>query len=314
MRGFIARKQLAITATAVLLLVGSVSIAQPDRTKRDRPIVDQQPAVDPTAKVWEPPTDTAASLDGGVTVNPVLLQPIRDNTLGLESDDRHAYFYILWLCREIGTEAIAQFAKAFREERRAADPRYSQRPAHEFPVFVDVFRHPEAYRGRPVTLHGYFRRLVKFEPGENDLGVRHVYEGWVYTEDSQNNPAVVIFTKKPEGLQIGGDITEEVQFSGYFLKMYGYEAQDTTRKAPLFIAGEVQWFPHRAANATFAMSPWMYVLTGLVVVLAVWGLWRLNACHTRRALPAVLSVSGRDGIDRFAATKNGNQASAEHQH
>lgn len=306
----------AAATSFVMMLAASVLFAQTEEAKRERFTQDEPSKTnEPAEQPWAPPPDTAASLDGGATINPVLLEPIRDNTLGLEPDDRHAYFYILWLCREIGTDAIAQFARAFREERRAADPRYSQRPVSEFPVFVDVFRHPEAYRGRPVTLHGYFRRLVKFEPGENDLGVRHVYEGWIYTEDSQSNPAVVIFTRKPDGLPIGGDITEEVQFSGYFLKMYGYEAQDTTRKAPLFIAGEVQWFPHRPANATWPVPPWVYVATAMVVLLAVWGLWRMNTPHTPRALPDALPVSGRDTTERLSAMNNGNpHATDEHQH
>jgi hypothetical protein len=249
--------------------------------------------VDPDEKPLPP--DTPASLDGGATINPALLESVRDNTLGLEPQDRHAYFYMLWLCRTVGTPAIAQFAHEFREQRRLANPRYAKLPAHEFPTFVDVFQHPQVYRGRPVTLRGYFRRLVKYEPGENDLGIRHVYEGWLYTLDSQSNPAVVIFTKKPEGLPIGGDLTEEVQFSGYFLKMYGYAAQDTTRKAPLFIAGEVQWFPHPPPAQPIAVPLWLYAAAPLVAAALAWGLWQWNRKRIlARRLPTVLNPSGRD--------------------
>lgn len=225
---------------------------------------------------WAPPPDTPASLDGGASVNPALLQPVRDNTLGLEPHDRHAYFYMLWLCREIGVDNLAQFARAFRGERSA-----------EPSVFVDVFRHPEAYRGRPVTLEGRLRRLVKFAPGANDFGARHVYEGWVYTEDSQHNPAVVIVTKKPPELPLGGDLSEHVRCTGYFLKLYGYEAQDATRSTPLFVAGELEWAPQAAPPQPAVASPWSYAATTVFAILAVWGLWRSHQRqHARRPLPS----------------------------
>lgn len=252
-----------------------------------------QPVENPEAQPLPP--DTPASLDGGATVNPVLLERVRDNTLGLEPQDRQAYFYMLWLCRTVGTPTLAQFAREFREQRRQAHPRYAKLPPEEFPVFVDVFQHPEVYRGRPVTMRGYFRRLVKYDPGENDLGIRHVYEGWLYTLDSQSNPAVVIFTKKPDGLPLGGDLTEEVQFSGYFLKMYGYAAQDTTRKAPLFLAGEVQWFPHPPPPQPIVLPPWLYVAAPFLAAVIAYGIWRFQ--QRRRLaprLPTVLNPTGRD--------------------
>jgi hypothetical protein len=229
---------------------------------------------------WVPPADTPASLDGGASVNPALMEPVRDNTLGLEPHDRHAYFFMLWLCREIGADRLAQFAEAFRAERPALQP------APESSVFVDVFRHPDVYRGRPVTLEGRLRRLVKFAPGENDFGARHVYEGWVYTEGSQSNPAVVIFTKKPPELPMSGDLSENIRCTGYFFKLYGYDAQDATRSAPLFIAGEIEWSPQLATSAPTEAPPWLYAAATLLAVAVVWGLWcahqRQNA---RRALP-----------------------------
>jgi hypothetical protein len=232
------------------------------------------------AKEWSPPPDAPASLDGGASVNPALLQPVRDNTLGLEAHDRHAYFYMLWLCREIGAERLAEFARAFREERLA------QAFHVERSAFVDVFRNPEAYRGRPVTLEGRLRRLVKFAPGENDFGARHVYEGWVYTEDSQHNPAVVIFTRKPSELPVGGDLSENVRCTGYFLKLYGYDAQDTTRSAPLFVAGELEWAPQPATAELAATSPGWHAAMTLFVMVAVWVVWRGHQRqHARRPLP-----------------------------
>jgi hypothetical protein len=229
---------------------------------------------DPQA--WDVPPDTPATTDGGATLNPLLLEPVRDNTIGLEYVDRPAYYYGLWLCQQIEGATIAKFAQAHRDERQIANPRFAKLARSQFPQFVDVFQNPAEYRGRPVTLSGYFRKLVKYPADKNDLGITHVYEGWIYTADSQSNPAVVVFTQKPDLLPLGGDITEEVQFTGYFLKLYGYSAQDTTRRAPMFVAGTVNWRPARAANERTATPAWVYGGITAIGLLAIYGVIQLG--------------------------------------
>lgn len=240
------------------------------------PAVRRNPVeVEPTrdADDFDVPPDTPATTDGGATLNPVLLSQVRDNTVGLEYTDRPAYYYGLWLSQQLAPSEIQKLALQFRDQRQAANPTYKDQPRAKFPQFVDIFQHPEAYRGRAVTMQGYFRKLIKYDAGPNDLGIGEVYEGWFYNENSQSNPAVVVFTQLPEGFPLGADITEEVRFSGYFLKMYGYGAQDTTRKAPLFVAGSVQWFPARKANERQPVSPWVYGLMTGIAIVAVWALW-----------------------------------------
>lgn len=231
-------------------------------------VADEEPAE------WDVPANTPATNDGGATINPTLLEHVRDNTLGIAYEDRPAYFYSLWLCQQVKTPAIREFSLAYRDRRQAADPAYVKQPKSKFPQFVDLFKHPEEYRGRPVTLQGYFRKLIKYDAGKNDLGIGDVYEGWLYTDDSQGNPAVVVFTDKPDSLPLGADITEEVRVSGYFLKMYGYDAQDTTRRAPLLISGTVEWFPTRPAETTITVPTWGYALITAVAIILVWGMWQ----------------------------------------
>ena len=236
--------------------------------------LDSVPSGDPQEDFDVPP-DTPATLDSGATLNPLLLQPVRDNTLGLEFVDRPAYYYALWLTQQIDTATLAKFAQQFRDYRQQSNPSYAKKPRKDFPQFIDMFQHPDVYRGHPVTLSGYFRKLVKYDGGKNDLGIGEVYEGWNYPDDSQNNPAVVVFTEKPPGLPLGGDITEEVRFTGYFLKMYGYSAQDTTRKCPLLLAHKVQWYPMRAANERAPAPMWLYGLFTAIGIIAIWGLWQV---------------------------------------
>lgn len=272
--------------------------SRPKFQKRSSPTVStvveeppRRPAESPQPTARASDADAAASLDGGLSVNPALLQSVRDNTIGLEPGDRQAYFLMLWLCRELGPEKIAQFADAFRLERQALSSPSPQKTSAEFSTFADILRNPDACRGRPVQWQGRLRRLVKFEPGENEIGVRHVYEGWLYDERSQHNPTVVLFTRKPKGLPLGGDLDEDVRCAGYFLKLYGYEAQDATRKAPLVVAGELEWMEQPSAAAATPASPWLYGVTTLLA-LGVGSMFWIShrGLHTRRTTPELCTM------------------------
>lgn len=243
---------------AVCLL--SAGIAEEEAEQVDR--------AQPAAKEKKVPI----SLDGGASINPAVLGKVVDGTIGLTVEDREAYFRILKLTEKLDPDELRQLAHEFREDRHGAS-KYRQRPIAKFPLFVDLFQHPAQYRGRPVSLHGYFRRLVSYDAGKNDQGLNELYEGWFYPDEGQGNPAVVIFLEKPEGLPIGADITEEISVTGYFLKMYGYEAHDTARKAPLILAQTVRWRPQRE-RARWNPSSQMYfaVTAGMIVIAFLIGI------------------------------------------
>lgn len=249
----------AIPLVIAVCLV-AVGVAQEDAEQSDR--------TPPAAKEKKVPI----SLDGGASINPAVIGKIVDGTIGLTVEDREAYFRILKLTEKLDPDDLRTLAHQFREDRHEAS-KYRQRPIEKFPLFVDLFQHPAQYRGHPVSLHGYFRRLVSYDAGKNDQGFKDLYEGWFYPEEGQGNPAVVIFLEKPEGLPIGADITEEVSVTGYFLKMYGYEAHDTTRKAPLILAQTVRWRPQRApARWNFPPQIYYAITAGIVVIGLLIGL------------------------------------------
>ncbi len=241
------------------------------------PADDQLPARIRTAIPTQPVSLVAAkslvTTDDGKSLNPVLFERVRDKTIGFTYEDRPAFFEGLALARDLPPADLRRHAADFRQLRQQASAKYRNRKPEDFPVFVDVFNNPKAYRGQPVTLHGHLRKLTRYNPGVNARGINEAYEGWLYTADSQTNPAVVIFTEKPAGLEIGGDLAEEVVVSGYFLKMYGYDAQDTTRIAPLFVAGPVEWIPARVKQE-WVIPSWFYALGAFAafwLVAAVWG-------------------------------------------
>lgn len=259
----------------------------------------ERPAADPVARTADDAPPAPISIDGGASINPEVLTKVQDNQLGLQFEDRSAYFRILSLAKQLPLAHQQEFARQFRDQRRAEVPKYQKRPAGDFPAFIDMFLNPDLYRGRPVTLKGYLRRLVKFSPGPNDNKIGEVYEGWLYTADSQNNPAVVVFQRKPEGLPIGGNLVEEVEVTGYFFKMYGYEAQDTTRKAPMILAGEVQWTPAKTSHAFQPLPNRIYVYLTVGIAL-VGGVFWWRSVQIRKAQRAAIAAryAGRD-FDAF---------------
>ncbi len=224
--------------------------------------------------------DAETSLDRGETIHPELMNTAKDNTIGVRYEEREAYLRILRLAQEVPLRRQERFAAQIRE-RREGSPAYRQRKPEDFPQFVDLFTNPDLYRGRLVTLHGVLRKLTKFDVGRNSLEIDQAYEGWVYTPDSQGNPTVVVFTSKDERLPVNGDIQEEVRFTGYFFKMYGYDAQDTARKAPLILAGEVEYFPHPYQAVYHRINVgWYYVVT-LAFLIGCYMVWQTN----RREMP-----------------------------
>ena len=225
--------------------------------------------------------DEETSLDHGQSIHPDLMHGVKDNTLGIRFEERAAYLRVLRLASEVPLRRQERFAAEIRSERRLLNPSYNRRRPEDFPQFVDLFTHPEFYRGRPVTLHGVMRKLTKFDLGKNPFGLEQAYEGWVYTSDSQGNPAVVVFTSKDDRLPVQGDIQEEVQFTGYYFKAYGYDAHDVTRKAPLILAGEVEWIPHPYKAVDKPLGIEWYGLTTLAFAIGCYLVWQTN----RREMP-----------------------------
>ncbi len=222
-----------------------------------------------TAPLLVAPSVRELGGSGGLLPDKSLWKTVHDKTRGVRLSERDAYYRLLGQAREADPAALREAAAAFRDERAAARPQPGTKG--EFPVFVDLFRHPEAYRGQAVTLTGYAREVRKYPAGPNSEGLQTLYEIWMYTEDSQTNPAVVVASSAPESLPIGEDVQVPVRATGYFFKMYGYQAQDTTRIAPMILASgiDVLLEPRPAAP-----TPWLAAVIGAFLVgLAAYAVW-----------------------------------------
>ena len=218
--------------------------------------------------------DEPATLNRGSTFNRNLLKNVQDNTLGLRYEERDVYYRMLKLAQVTPLGKLESSAAKFRERRWQSSSIASKRKLSEFSSFIDLFENPQKDRGQPVSLHGVLRKLTKYDPGRNAEGITDVYEGWIYPDESQGNPAVIVFSSKPDKLPLTGDMTEEIRVTGYFLKMYGYEAQDVPRKAPLLLAGEVEWRRRSKGYVAESLPLEVYLLTGLVVMMLGYSLWQ----------------------------------------
>lgn len=191
---------------------------------------------------------------------------VEDRTLGVRSNESGLYYRLL---RQVEGQSDAQLEAAAKRQvqsRKDAVPRLRERA--EFPVFVDMFQNPREYQGEVVTLKGHARQVRKYPAGSNAEGIETLYETWIYTDDAQSNPAVVISRDISGNLPVGDDLQVPVTATGYFFKIYGYRARDTTRVAPMVLAARVDATP----VAALAGPPWwLYALSAAIfLALLIW--------------------------------------------
>jgi hypothetical protein len=195
-------------------------------------------------------------------VIPSYLESVRDDTLSRQAD-QDAFFNL-----------FQTLNRAPIDELKAA----SLGPT----TYVQLFRQPEAYRGRLVDLRGTVRRAHRRPLKENHTGLTHNYQLWFFPVDNPNNPIVVYSLDLPEGFPIGMKINEPVELTGFFLKRVAYGAQAGGMTAPMVLAKTVQWkasSPQDKAEAADRAKNRMQWLAGIAVigtvVLAV-VMWQLN--------------------------------------
>ena len=171
---------------------------------------------------------------------------------------------------------------------------YQQQP-DEFPMFVDVFQHPDRWQGHLVTLRGHVRRVTSHEGDPGLFNGQPLHELWLFTDDSQHNPTVIVTPSLPHEFPRNADVVDSVTVTGCLFKMYVYRSQDENRIAPLLLAGRIEWNPtsdqilkladggHFAqgsrllatakANSGRPVSDTMLLLFGVVTLLATMTVW-----------------------------------------
>lgn len=191
---------------------------------------------------------------------------------GIRAEERDAFFAILQKARELDQATLKKAANGFRKQRQkeALGGKYADQPTFEFPVFVDLYKDPELYHGKLVTLNGHIRKLIRVPAGDNPYGIDEYWEAWLFDQHGQSNPAVIIALEYDERLEPGTEIVvDHVSATGYFIKNYGFEGQDAMRFAPAFVAKKIEYHePVKALNPfDLDLSAKMQLLVASVVIL-----------------------------------------------
>jgi hypothetical protein len=171
---------------------------------------------------------------------------------------------------------------------------YQQQP-EKFPMFVDIFLHPDRWQGHLVTLHGHVRRVTSHDGDSAMFGGQPLHELWLFTDDSQHNPTVIVTPTLPDEFPRNADDVDSVTVTGCLFKMYVYRSQKESRIAPLLLAGRIDWKPttdqilalgdggHMVqgsrllatakANSGNPVSDTMMLLFGFIALLATMTVW-----------------------------------------
>jgi hypothetical protein len=232
--------------------------------------------------------DTATSLHDHLEPADSLFAGVQDRTRGIRDAEREAYFRVLEFAeqkdnnrlREAAQQNLADFENQFYVAQQKAAAKNPGQPHYRFSLYAGLLNDPAAYRGKLLTLRGHIRRLEEMPlmDGDRDLGT--AYQAYLFTDDSRTHPYIVVCRFVPPEMPRGGDIAEEVEVTGYFFKIYAYDAQDTARVAPLIIAQRLNWFPHQA-NLPLISPLLGGVLAAAAILMLIVVLWRISAKDRR---------------------------------
>ncbi len=170
------------------------------------PVADDSDANDP------------AEID--VSLSTELIETIEDGKLNILSTEGDAYWQALANVDQLPAEAFHAASVG----------------AVRFPVLMSDTR---PHLGEVITVRGQLKMLQAWPVQENDVGIDTLYEGWMLTADSANNPWRLLFTKLPEGVEPGEDQDVTIDVTGYFFKRYGYQAVESYHLAPMLIVADL---------------------------------------------------------------------------
>jgi hypothetical protein len=215
--------------------------------------------------------------------------PVSPVGLGIRTDDVPAYFRILEHVQNVPPENLTKAEREFRlgmiekfgertrtriqrevknesERKRVLATledrmkKYREDP-FSYELVRDAFNQAKTCQGHVVSFSGHARRPRSFPAGENDYGFDQLYEIWVFDEDSNHYPVIVVCTELPEHTPVNipdKEVLDGVSVRGYFFKLYAYEGGEKYHAIPMILARTVEWDPPETVSRRF--PPWAYVL------------------------------------------------------
>lgn len=169
-------------------------------------------------------------------VNRAFLDPVRDGTPRRRSAEFDGFYHLFQIL----------------DQRPQADLiEHMQRTRNDFPVtFTQLFRQPEAYRGKLIRFEGVATAVFPRQAPENKYGIKNYYEVWLRSNDRQD-VLLALVLHLPENFpestvlpdQTYAQIEEPVTVVGFFYKLHVYAAEQGVSNAPLVLARQVDWTP-----------------------------------------------------------------------
>lgn len=220
-------------------------------------------------------------------IEPVYFKETHDLVSGVAPEESENYYDILNQLKFISGDLVREnYLELIRFRKTQWDEETGQEKAYS--LYVDMFKHPEFFLGQAVQLTGHARKIIEYPAGENKFGIKSLYECWLYTEESQTNPAVIITTEIPEGIPLGEDLVNPVEVitvNGIFYKNLIYDARDTMRKVPMIMAHRIEWEPVKPRTQKSFQSETL-VIFSVVILIVFMILYRLGNLKTKPDLIA----------------------------
>jgi len=132
-------------------------------------------------------------------------------------------------------------------------------------AYAQLFRQPESYRGKLVTVSGIVRRAQRLDIAPNPYDINAYYQVWLFPKDNSVSPMVVYCLRLPKDFPLGKAIAEDASLTGFFFKRCAYQAKDAVRTAPTLLAKTLHWEKRSAPSD----SPTPPLATVLVIACGV---------------------------------------------
>lgn len=159
---------------------------------------------------------------------------IKDNTVHRPSEGRAWYRMLEKLQSAPKTEATAETERV---------------------GFLQLFRQPDTYRGKLVTLHGTVQLAYQLQAPRNAFDIDGYTVLWVRPTTGPSSPVVVYSLGMPANFpkvvnrdeagnaSASTELEETVDITGYYFKNWAYRSREGINTAPLMLAREPQWRP-----------------------------------------------------------------------
>lgn len=141
-------------------------------------------------------------------------------------------------------------------------------------TFLQLLKQSEDYRGKPVTIRGRVKEVIRQPAPKNRSGIEEIYIYWLMLEGGPTSPIRICSIKPPEGFpeikpsdgKTRQRFQEDIVLRGYFLKRFAYQAKDGDRTAPFILATQPTWLPTKTLREETTDEAFMHDMQFMVPV------------------------------------------------